>query len=107
MNNFQARQGDVFIETHRRESIPSGAKPVEIKTRLILAEGEITGHHHAITVDPTVCQAYELDGKIYLHIESPVELTHEEHGSICLPKGDFLTYIQHEYDPLAIRKVAD
>ena len=97
------RQGDVLIET---APIPKDAKPLTDK-RIILAEGEVTGHHHAIVAEPTVCQAYEEDGKIYLHVEAPVDLTHEEHGKITLPVGDYVSYIQREYDPIETRRVAD
>ena len=97
------RQGDVFIQAC---TIPKDAKPIN-GSRIILAEGEVTGHHHAIVADPTVCRAYEKDGMIYLHVESPVDLTHEEHSTITLPAGDYVSYIQREYDAVATRRVAD
>ena len=107
MQQFQARQGDVWMETGT--AIPADAKPVQLdaRHRIILAAGEVTGHHHAITADPTVCQAYEKDGRIYLHVETVVTVQHEEHGPITLPAGDYVTYIQREYDPLGSRRVKD
>lgn len=97
------RQGDVFIE---QGPIPSDANPM-MGPRIILAAGEVTGHHHVIVAEPTVCQAYEKDGKIYLHVKSPVYLMHEEHKSIMLPVGKYVSHIQREYDPIESRRVAD
>jgi hypothetical protein len=43
----QYRQGDVFIES--ATGIPKGARPVaRVQGRIILAEGEVTGHAHAV-----------------------------------------------------------
>lgn len=46
--NWQAHQGDVFIE--RIDHIPSGVKPAKLDQhgRAVLAYGEATGHLHAI-----------------------------------------------------------
>ena len=97
------RQGDVFVI---KSSIPKDAK--KVNGRIILAEGEVTGHHHAISViDETICKAYEKDGIMYLHIEAPVDLVHEEHGPITIPPGDYMSYIQREYDVISSRRVAD
>lgn len=98
------RQGDVFIEAV--SAIPTGGKRIEGR-RIVLADGEVTGHQHAITADPASIEAHEKDGKIYLHISDPVDLVHEEHGKIPLPPGDYVSYIQREYDPLGTRRVED
>jgi hypothetical protein len=103
----QARQGDVFVE--EVSSIPTNAKKLEaVNGRYILADGEVTGHHHAVEAIPGI-SAYELEGKIYLHVdEAPAELTHEEHGHFNLPAGKtFESYIQKEYVQGYTRNVAD
>jgi hypothetical protein len=100
------RQGDVLIHTINRSCFPKDAKVIP-SPRIILADGEVTGHHHVIVADRTVCEAYEKDGMIYLHVEEPVDLTHEEHAKITIPPGDYVSYIQREYDPIATRRVAD
>jgi hypothetical protein len=97
------RQGDVFVQ---QSDIPKDAKPI-LGPRIVLADGEVTGHQHVIVADPTICVAYEKDGKIYLHVESPVDLVHEEHAPVTLPPGDYVSYIQREYDPLGTQRVAD
>jgi hypothetical protein len=101
------RQGDVMIRAI--SGIPSGAARTHPTGRIILAAGEVTGHHHAITLDPGIrIDSYEKDGKIYLHIEGgDAVLSHEEHGCITLPPGDYQSWIQKEYSPEAIRNVAD
>lgn len=102
------RQGDVMIA--RVAEIPADAKPYKpIKGRIILAAGEVTGHHHAVTLVPEIqIEAYEKDGKIYLHVEGgDAVLSHEEHDRIVLPPGNYESYIQREYSPEAIRNVAD
>jgi hypothetical protein len=105
MNHY--RQGDVLIRTV--DTIPTGAKKIPVKDRVILAEGEVTGHHHAIAVvDGIQIDAYEKDGKTYLHIEGGnAVLSHEEHGHITLGPGNYESWIQREYFPEEIRNVAD
>jgi hypothetical protein len=108
----QARQGDVFITTVK--NIPEGAKriPCDARGRIILAAGEQHGHFHAIPVleQQELCTAYELNGKIYLHVETPddVTLEHEEHDAFQLERGGFYrSEIQRCYDPLGAFRVQD
>ena len=50
-NKHHYRQGDVLIE--RIAEIPTAAEKQSKSTRIILAHGEVTGHHHALeTTDP-------------------------------------------------------
>lgn len=75
---------------------------------LTLAEGEVTGHSHKITKgEATLC---EENGVLYLHVESEkAVLTHEEHKTVEIPKGDYKIGIVQEYDHFAeeARNVAD
>lgn len=84
------QQGDVIL-----------AKVKEIKGKklnhLILAKGEVTGHHHRITTGEA--ELYEDNGTLYLRVLSDTaELTHEEHKTLTLPKGDFIVKRIREYD---------
>lgn len=101
------RQGDVLIQTIA--AIPPDAKRLNPAGRIILAAGEVTGHHHAIALmDGIQIEAYEKDGTTYLHIEGgDAILGHEEHGTIALPPGNYESWIQREYTPEEIRNVAD
>lgn len=74
-----------------------------------LAEGEVTGHFHAATARDAVL--YSDDGVVPSFLEAPsgTEVTHQEHGTISLPPGDYDRSIVLEYDPFeeAAREVAD
>lgn len=101
------RQGDVLIM--RVTALPDHAQPVNRRNgRVVLAEGEATGHAHAIA-DPGV-DLYETAQSVdrWLRIsQAGATLRHEEHSAIALPPGDYLVRIQREYDPMAARYVAD
>lgn len=95
------RQGDVAVITGGK--IPAGAKKLP---HLVLAEGEVTGHAHRITEGEA--GLYEKRGVMYLRVSSgEAALTHEEHGRIDLPKGDYIVRRQREYEPDGWRYVAD
>jgi len=111
------RQGDVLIE--RIASIPTAAKKQKRSKRIILAHGEVTGHHHSlVTRDPadwwkegeiptTNEKPSILAGELFLSLPEGGEVTHQEHGTIALPKGDYRVTRQREYSPEAIRNVKD
>jgi len=100
----QYRQGDILIEGVA--DIPASAIPRESASRLILAEGEATGHAHTIAAS----KARLLDdaGATYLEVqEAMAMLTHDEHSTIELPRGNYRITRQREYTPEAPRQVAD
>lgn len=90
------RQGDVLLV--EVEKIPAAAKTVRrVGGRVILAEGEVTGHHHAIR-DGGV-ELLELGDERYLNVpEGGADLNHEEHSTIKVAPGDYAVVIQREYD---------
>ena len=84
------QQGDVIIL--RTNSI-KGKK----LNHLTLAYGEHTGHHHTITKGDA--ELYEHEGTLFLKVKSDeAELTHQEHKTIVLPKGDYQINRVREYD---------
>jgi len=111
------RQGDVLIE--RISKIPSAASKQPKSKRVILAHGEVTGHHHCLELsDPadwwktgeipaTNEKPNSLIGEIFLEVKTPAEITHQEHSTIPLPAGKYRVTRQREYSPEAIRNVAD
>ena len=67
----------------------------------ILAEGEVTGHHHMISGNAIV-YGNRKDAVQYLEIVDPsADITHEEHNTISLSKGNYNVIKQREYDPIA------
>lgn len=104
------RQGDVILVPVN--SIPDGAKSVEREHGLvILAHGEMTGHHHAIREDAVgLVTTEEADGlRMWLSVttEEPAELTHQEHATLLVAPGNYEVRRQREYAPEEIRRVAD
>ncbi len=95
MEKSQIQHGDVLIR--QAKSLPGGCTEVARKDgRLILAEGEVTGHHHAIT--DKGAKLYEIKGQLYLEVTEPVTITHEEHKPLDIPVGIYKVGRVKEYD---------
>ena len=94
------RQGDVLLVPVDR--VPDDALVVELGSRIVLAEGEATGHAHAV-VGERVELVEADDGTLYVEVvgAAPAELVHEEHDTIPLLPGAFEVRRQREYEPLA------
>lgn len=104
------RQGDILLIPINE--VPRNAKAVNRENgKLILAHGEITGHHHAFDIDVenvelvTKEQADEL--YLLVHGTESAPLTHQEHGTITVAPGVYEVRRQREYSPEAIRNVQD
>lgn len=108
----------------KRFKLKAGATDCRTSGRVILAEGEVTGHCHEVFLgEPQFFE--EPDGRRVLIALEPCELRHQEHGTIALDpanpvqvrQGDVLlnpigigaweVIRQREYSPEAIRQVAD
>ena len=84
------QQGDVLIKSTKE------IKGKKLK-HLTLAKGEATGHHHTITKGDA--ELYKHDGTLFLRVNSDeAELTHQEHNTITIPKGDYEIGVVREYD---------
>lgn len=102
------RQGDVLIE--RVETIPSNAVKQKVAGRIILAHGEVTGHHHSIEVDDADPADWwkSADGsEQFVCLSKAGQVVHQEHGAVDLAPGNYRVRRQREYSPEAIRNVAD
>lgn len=102
-------QGDVLL-------IPVASVPANVKTfprkdgKLILAYGEVTGHHHRIE-EPTTEGWVDENDQVFIEVKdliNEVRLTHEEHGPITLPPGAYrVIRAQREYlTPKGVNEVA-
>jgi len=90
------RQGDLLIV--EVDMIPESAKPVDHQ---VLAEGEATGHFHRLNLG----QVYEQEGTLFFRIDSAhvATLSHEEHGTVEFPGGNYKVIRQREYQPKGLR----
>lgn len=101
------QQGDVLIQ--QVSALPKGAQAKAPESAgFVLAHGEITGHSHAIAVEPGV-QLYTMEQILYLVADHDVTVTHQEHGAVSVPAGTYQIGQVREYDYLAneARKVRD
>lgn len=89
------RQGDVLLV--EVDEIPDEASAEPRSGRIVLAEGEATGHAHAIHERDARTFTYE--GERFLLTRSKAQLVHEEHGPIEVPEGAWRVVIQREYEP--------
>jgi hypothetical protein len=105
----QLRQGDVLLVPV--DEIPVEARPLRrTGGRVVLAEGEVTGHAHAIR--SSAASLLGVDEDRYLRVAAPVSLDHEEHAAIGVAPGTYRVVIQREYvppeiSPVAFRRVID
>jgi len=83
--------------------VPKKATKLDHK---ILAEGEATGHKHALIGDGAL---YRLGSEIILDLPSPAEIHHDEHQPQELPEGTYDRIIVKEFDHAeeSARKVVD
>lgn len=89
----QYQHGDVLLQEIER--IPEGAKKVKGN---ILVEGEQTGHSHRVGTKTSTI--WELNGQLYLEVETPTTITHEEHRAFEIPEGIYHVGRVKEYDYL-------
>jgi len=96
----QYRHGDLLI-------IPVDALPAGLKKKkdLILAAGEVTGHHHRLSNTAVVL---ENATELYFEAKKETTLTHEEHGPLVFKPGNYRVIRQREFSPeYGERRVAD
>jgi hypothetical protein len=106
----QFRQGDVLIE--RIDALPDDLR--QLDGPVILAEGEATGHAHAIRskhatlfVRSSAPLPLPPAEEKFLRLDRPAGLVHQEHAPIVLDAGNYRVLRQREYTPEAIRNVID
>jgi hypothetical protein len=108
-------QGDLLIE-RVDDIVPSGTilSPDETGATVV-AEGELTGHRHAIFERVTMFRddalARDVPGGLYIgHVKvegGPATLRHHEHAPIALGEGTYRVRRQRELEPRDAAIVAD
>ena len=94
------RHGDIVLE-----KITTIDVPLKKMSKVVLAEGTVTGHKHLLTGNIRYAKK---NNEQYLCLTKEGILTHEEHNPIIVPAGKYLVRIQREVDLLGeIRSVMD
>ena len=121
MKYIKYQQGDVLLLKISEEAFKMNQLNHRISKhdkRAVLAEGEATGHYHAVYMDDllegagvTLCKGgeYSRQNEGIIVTGAPVELRHEEHNTITLEPGYYLQRIVNEHDHISgiTRRVAD
>lgn len=102
-NDEYAFHGDVHVIAC--EGIPVEA---EKSDEMVLEYGEVTGHAHRYTERST--QLFKMpDGRKFLRVVKPTDLSHEEHDTRTIQPGDYEIRRTKETDHMSgvTRMVAD
>lgn len=92
------RQGDVLLIPVDKVPQEAGLFDAEQEDgRLILARGEMTGHHHSVDSKHTVM--YGGATQRFLKVEEPTTLKHQEHDPIDLNRGVYEVRLQKQHHP--------
>lgn len=78
-----AQQGDVLLK--KLDTMPVGDPKTVAKRRLVIAEGEHTGHAHVIEDDEA--ELVMLGERMLLKLSRQATIVHEEHKPITLSPG--------------------
>lgn len=100
----QYRQGDVLLTPAK---IPAEAIPSKDCERVVLAEGEATGHAHTINFTREQMDVLLRDKEMYLRVRFPIVLRHQEHAKVKVDPGEYLVVRQVEVWLDEVRQVAD
>jgi hypothetical protein len=92
MNKIQ--QGDVILR--KLDNIPNGNIKIISKAKMVLAEGESTGHAHVIEENDS--ELIQIGEQIILNLQKQATITHEEHKPITLQPGIWEVGRVQEYD---------
>src|SRR5215472_8128770 len=108
-------QGDLLLE-RVADVVPSGLIEENAEgSALVLAEGEETGHRHAVCERVTMFRddklAQDIPAGLYIgHVQvasAYARVTHDEHAPITLPRGTWRVRRQRELGPNDARVLAD
>ncbi len=108
-------QGDLLLE-RVNDIAPSGTVAENLDgVAMVLAEGEESGHRHAIGERVTLFRddklATDIPAGLYIgHVQVTSDyarVTHDEHAPITLPRGTYRVRRQRELGPRDARVLAD
>ena len=98
------RQGDLLL-------VPVAEAPENSRRlrsgRLVLAEGEATGHAHVINDERASIHISRDVWFLSVEDGEPVLLVHEEHDALSVAPGVYEVRRQREFEPRGARRVSD
>jgi len=105
------RQGDVLLR--KIDQIPEYAKPVKesgditntvfVEQDAVIIHGE-SGHKHVLSGVKTYTSDWDHGRAIYIVVDKPVTLKHDEHPDIEIPRGVYVVTRIRDY---ALNQVID
>ena len=97
-----ARQGDILFLPI--DKIPRNTRTLSPAERYIVAEGEATGHHHAVIHADGLSVHQRGEDRFWLNLsgDNGTLIEHPEHAPITLDAGRYEVRRQREYDPSSI-----
>ena len=106
LNKIQFRHGDVLLEqiADVPQSLPN---PRTGERKITVAYGEQSGHSHVVIGDDAKMLSHSKDEQTTIDLPYGGYITHEEHGRIDLPPGQWQVRTQVEYTEVGERNVVD
>jgi hypothetical protein len=103
----QQYQGDVSIIKLTKAEKNLSFEP--LKNGFIVAEGEVSGHHHKLVADrESIVEIARDTNGFYLNVKKgTATLTHQSHAPQTIEKGLYFLGRQYEYNEVEERKVLD
>lgn len=95
MKKVLFQQGDLII--YKTDKVPARAKEVKLGKRFVLLKGEGVNTHELINTNDQV-KGYEKDGVLYLQVNAPAKVEHQEHGVEEIPIGIGFKDIEQTFD---------
>lgn len=120
MKSLQKRQGDVLIinenssllRKETKQRLFGNQRPNKFKSngKVVLAEGEVSGHDHAVLDEGQVEMFYSKDVQEsikHLRVKGEATVKHPEHAPLTIPEGNNAVLIQSEWSLQRARRVID
>lgn len=91
------QQGDVLLK--KIDSLPKKRNFKKTKSsKVILAEGEQTGHNHLLLSPLSPVSVYENNGEVFVEVLKPSKVIHQEHNEQEINPGIYKIEIINEYN---------
>jgi len=104
----QQGHGDMYMRQVAESDIPADVRErleACALSRVVLAEGEQTGHVHLLTSEAPIGLVRDSDMVAYVLLRDAGLLTHEEHGVRTLEPGYYEVPTERDYDPTLYQRM--